>query len=173
MLRSNPQDGAKIEAAVRSIIAEAIAADRGVVIILNSRFYEELKLSQLKKINFAEEVHDVLDGTRFAKEFGNWIYHELDRGDYLFVQVTKPGQSFGRMDMVLQGLAVMIDPRTVPDRIQSWKQFLPKDDEVGGGEVEGRGRSPAWKNPSEGGGIPAGELPPIITATTDASKSQA
>lgn len=150
MLRATAVDAAKIEAAVRSILAEANEADRGIVVIHNGRFCEELKLSQLKKINFADEVHDVLDGTAFAKEFGNWIYHELDRGDYLFVRLTKPGQSFGRMDLVLQGLAVMIDPATIAHRMQSWKSHLPA---------------------IEGGGIPVGQIP-VVSAHTSPDKSQ-
>lgn len=82
MLRATPQDRQKLELAVDNVLT--LGKGKKFIFIHHSNFYRDQKFSKLQRMNFSEEVSDVLSGTPLCHKHGQWIYTEYGDGVSVF-----------------------------------------------------------------------------------------
>ena len=85
MLYANPSDCKKIEDKVVQILSST-TSDKIIVDFMD--FYEDCKLQELRRIKFADEVSDILCGSKFCKRHGLWLFTDYDGGYTMFIRVA-------------------------------------------------------------------------------------
>lgn len=87
------KDEQKLVAAIEAILKPHIASQATFVFVHGNTFYNSCALSYMRKKYFHDDVSEQLSCSTLCKNYGEWLYTEYGDGMYVFVRMTRPGES--------------------------------------------------------------------------------
>lgn len=87
-LRANAADGRALESQLALVFAQR--GEASVMLVDDRALYNVCKFSNLKRTQFAEEVGEILSGTKWCNAHGVWLYTEYESGVWVFVKMSEP-----------------------------------------------------------------------------------
>lgn len=95
------KDDAKVVAAIETILQTQLVTQQQFVFVHGNSFYDSCGVSYMRKRHFHEEVSEYLSCSSLCRKYGEWMYTEYGDGMYVFVRLTRPGESSPRSTIKL------------------------------------------------------------------------